>query len=241
MRFPAYWDPELRACEYLDDFLTARFANWRITLANDVGTPNGPPNLTPPYLLPGLANEIIDILDRAPDRTDRYSEIVGQHNGEGAIGYFLGMLMIDPGRMPATNLLIRVARRLGEHIVMRLKGEFRCPRPSQYCPAIVPMIDPPATPAFPSGHSLQARLIARCLEATQPPMRPLHLLRDLAARIGENRIIAGLHFNQDHVIGSAVADWIFDRLLTPLGPNTPYQQLLAAARIEMANQWAAQP
>jgi acid phosphatase (class A) len=246
MTFPAYWDAELRAYEYLNEFLTTRFPTWHTTLLGDVGTPGGPPDLTPPNkLTPSLlTNEVLDVLDRAPDRQDRFGEILSQNTGEGAIGYFLGMLMIDPGRMPATNLLIRVARRLGEHIVMCLKGEFRCPRPSQICPAIVPMIDPPATPSFPSGHSLQAWLIARCLEATGTPVQPIHLVRDLANRIGENRIIAGLHYRHDHLIGQAVAEWIFNKLLSPMLVSTapsPFKKLVAAATTEMANQWAPLP
>jgi acid phosphatase (class A) len=196
-----------------------------------------------------LTNQVQQMLDRAPDREDRFAEIIDQHAAEGAIGYFFGMLMIDPARMPATNLLIRVARRIGEHVVMCLKGEFRCPRPSHFCSAIVPMIDPPATAAFPSGHSLQARLIARCLQAAAPPMRPLHLLDDLAERLGENRIVAGLHFPADHEAGRGVANWCFDELLDKLPVTEPgpppktllFPALVDAATTELANQWVAHP
>jgi hypothetical protein len=261
MRFPAYWDPELRACEYVNGFLLW-FFDWRARL--QAAVPANVPNLNSPHLFApaALTNQIVDMLDRAPDRPDRFNEIRSQHSGEGAIGYFLGMLMIDPGRMPATHLLIRVARRLGEHIAMCLKGEFRCPRPSQLCSAIVPMIDPPATPSFPSGHSLQAALIARCLSSLAPPMQPPILIEELAERVGENRIIAGLHYLQDHVIGLAIGRWIYNQLLGPLlvgplvnhplnalAPGPPplvsfqvqFRSLIAAATIEMANQWAPAP
>ena len=261
MRFPAYWDPELRAYEYLNGFLSW-FFDWRARLQAAMGA-----SLVSPHASPAnpafLTNQIIDMLDRAPDRPDRFNEILSQHSGDGAISYFLGMLMIDPGRMPATHLLIRVARRLGEHVVMCLKSEFRCPRPSQICSAIVPMIDPPATPSFPSGHSLQAALIAACLEATAPPMQPQNLLNALALRIGENRIIAGLHYLQDHLIGYAIGRWIYDALLGPLLPpaalvphplnalalgppplplfQVQFRSLMLAARAEMTNQFVAAP
>jgi acid phosphatase (class A) len=194
--------------------------------------------LTPPYMMgtPALILEVTQILDRAPDRPDRFNEIISQHNGEGAISYFLGMLMIDPNRMPAVNLLIRVARRIGEHISMCLKAEFRCPRPSQLCSAIVPMIDPPATPSFPSGHSLQAQLIAQCLLAAAPPMRPLHLVTDLAARIGENRIIAGIHYPQDHLVGQQVANWCSNQMLNSVaaaGKLPEYTKLVQAAKTQL--------
>src|SRR5262249_33615562 len=131
---------------------------------------------------------------------------------------------------------------------MCLKGEFRCPRPSQLCTAIVPMIDPPATPSFPSGHSLQAQLIARCLQAATPPMVPGHLITDLANRIGENRIIAGLHYPKDHLVGQAVANWCFDQLPQPLflapiplppppPPTVPnFNKLLLAATTQLGDQ-----
>jgi acid phosphatase (class A) len=252
MRFPAYWDAELRACEYLNEFMidtslnapnVPGFEGWRASLQAALGTSGLPPTLTSPHTLPTnqLQNELLDLLDRAPDRPDRFHEIVSQHTGEGAIGYYLGMLMIDPGRMPATHLLIRVARRIGEHVAMCLKGEFRCPRPSQLCSAIVPMIDPPATPSFPSGHSLQAALIARCLEATSPPHLPAGHLDILARRIGENRIIAGLHYRQDDVIGYAVGRWIFTGLLSTLPATSRFGKLLTAAIAEMRNDGADEP
>src|SRR5713226_9974563 len=36
MRFPAYWDADLRAYEYLNEFLIA-YPDWRTRLLNDVG------------------------------------------------------------------------------------------------------------------------------------------------------------------------------------------------------------
>jgi acid phosphatase (class A) len=253
MRFPAYWDADLRSYEYLNEFLRAH-PNWRAQLDAFIAGLVGAAvfDLVPPHRLPNadLTNEVLQMLDRAPDREDRFAEIIDQHEAEGAIGYFLGMLMADPARMPATNLLIRAARRIGEHIVMCLKGEFRCPRPSQLCSAIVPMIDPPATPSFPSGHSLQARLIALCLQSAGPAGVPLHHLDDLAQRLGENRIIAGLHYPKDHRVARRVADWCHGLLMAlpappapPLGadPLPSFNQLVAAAQVELAHQSEPRP
>ena len=236
MRFPAYWDAELRAYEYLNEFLIA---------LPRTGASGSPPRcrtyLTSPHTMgagPLTARGDPDARPRPRPPGPRSSEIINQHNGEGAIGYFLGMLMIDPARMPAANLLIRVARRIGEHISMCLKAEFRCPRPSQLCSAIVPMIDPPATPSFPAGHSLQAQLIARCLLAATPPMQPAHLVTDLATRIGENRIIAGVHYPQDHLVGQTVANWCSAQLLNTSVPPPAlprYNRLVLAARAQLAS------
>ena len=242
MRFPAYWDADLRAYEYLNEFLIA-YPNWRSLLDSFVTGGGVGFDLTPPHQLSQaqLTQEVQQMLDVALDREDRFAEIIDQHEAEGAISYFLGMLMIDPGRMPASNLLIRVARRIGEHVVMCLKGEFRCPRPSQLCTALVPMIDPPATPSFPAGHSLQAELIAACLKATNPVARPVHLLDDLAERLGRNRIIAGVHYPKDHVVGKGVADWIYGSLLSTLPVGSKFKNLLSAASTELQHQWADAP
>src|SRR5215468_6321849 len=99
---------------------------------------------------------------------------------------------------------VRVGRRIGEHVVMCLKGYFGSPRPSQLCPAITPMIDPPATPSFPAGHAVQSYLISYLLGYSLRNL-PLHYmppspadatgpLFDLAARVSENRIVAGVHY-----------------------------------------------
>ena len=65
------------------------------------------------------------------------------------------------------------------------------------------------TPAFPAGHALQATLIARCLKETWGLGLKRQSRRDLldylAQRLGENRIIAGLHFPLDITAGERVA------------------------------------
>jgi len=231
MHFPEFWDADLRSYVYLSEFLGAYGSFvaatstplWRQAL-NTAGI-----DLLPTHQDANLNNEIQGILTVALDREDRFLEIIDQNEAEGAISYFSGMLMADPSRYPRTNLLIHVARRVGEHVVMCLKEEFRCPRPSQLCAGIVPMIDPPSTPSFPSGHSLQARLIALCLKDATPPMQPSHLLDDLAERIGRNRIIAGLHFPKDHLIGQAVANTCFTLLKT----GAKFHQLTLDATTEL--------
>jgi acid phosphatase (class A) len=233
MRFPAHWDADLKAYLFLDEFLI-NFQTWQ----SDVETGLGATVLTPPHKLTpttAIKTQLEQMLASSADRDDRMAEILGQHSGEGAIGYFLGMLMIDPARMPATNLLIRVARRIGEHVSMCMKAKYQCPRPSQLCTAIVPLLDPPATPSFPSGHSLQAQLIAKCLAGTTPvpPTQPAHLVDKLATRIGENRIIAGLHYPKDHEAGQAVANFVYTSLLKTLPSTSKFQKLQVAAGDEL--------
>jgi membrane-associated phospholipid phosphatase len=118
---------------------------------------------------------------------------------------------------------------------MYLKGYFRSPRPSQLCLAITPMIDPPVTPSYPAGHAVQSYLISYLLayslsnaagntnlpQHTLPAptsslatfladlTRPRGPLFDLADRVSENRIVAGIHYPTDIRAGRAVATQIF--------------------------------
>jgi len=236
--FPMNWDADLRSYGYLNEFLSTvagmglGFPDWKAMALAALG----PTIVQAPNAMStsNLTTEVQKMLDVALDRDDRFAEIIDQNDADGALAYFTGMLMIDPNRMPASYLLVRVARRIGEHVVMCLKGIFRCPRPSQLCTAIVPMIDPPATPSFPSGHSLQAQLIATCLNAASPVALPLHLLQDLADRIGWNRVIAGLHYPHDHQAGQAIGNWIFNSLLSALPSGSMFKTLLAAATQELS-------
>jgi membrane-associated phospholipid phosphatase len=118
-----------------------------------------------------------------------------------------------------------VGRRVGEHVVMCLKDEFKSPRPSQLCLALYPLIDAPATPSFPAGHALQAYLISYLLADSLPSL-PQHamamtdlenatgLLFDIAARVSDNRVVAGIHYPVDIAAGKAVAIACFEKLRT---------------------------
>jgi membrane-associated phospholipid phosphatase len=221
-RFPRNWDPDLRSYIFLQEFVVGH-PNWFNTLSNPAVI-----GALPTATTAGLQAQLLAMLDASPDREDRFAEIIDQHDAEGSIAYFLGMMMIDPARHPATYLLIRTARRVGEHVTMVLKDAFMVPRPSQLCPAIVPMIDPPVTPAFPAGHALQAQLIYRCVARAWPGLARQRLLRYLAHRIGENRVIAGLHYPRDVEAGKAVADKCYDLLKT----GTKFRRLRRAAHRE---------
>lgn len=224
MRFPANWDPELRAAIYVNEFLTS-YPAWEARLRAVIGRP--PTDLSAVE----LEREIREMLNSAVERERRFMEIVQQHDGDGAIDYWLGMLMIEPAHCPATYLLIRVARKLGELLVMCLKGHFRCPRPSQLCPALVPMIDPPVTPAFPAGHALQSQLISLCLDAAWPDRADPRFVFELAQRVADNRVIAGLHFPRDNDAGRLAASECFAMLRDPV-KCPKFNELVARAGSE---------
>jgi PAP2 superfamily protein len=223
--FHPNWDAELRACMYLDDFLS-QTANWRTRYTTIATTLP----LTQPQNMdqPTLNGQVMQMLQLALEREDRFAEIIDQDDGDGAINYWLGMLKVDPARHPGTYQMLRVGRRIGEHVAMCLKGDFLSPRPPQLCPSIVPMIDPPVTPSFPAGHAVQSYLnsylLAYCLPRLPQQQNPLPNvpqysaqqasgpLFDLAERVSQNRIVAGIHYPVDIEAGIAVAIELFKDL-----------------------------
>lgn len=209
-KFGRNWDADLRSYKYLNDLLATapNCVNQCADVAREAGTPAQ--DMTEGQ----LNEEVVKILNLALERENRFVEVIDQDDGDGAINYWLGLLSIDPGRHPATNLMVRVGRRVGEYVVMCLKDRFGSPRPSQLCPAIAPMIDAPATPSFPAGHAVQAYLISYLLAGSLPalpqhdlsdPKNPKGPLFDLAARVSQNRIVAGIHYPTDIAAGKAVA------------------------------------
>lgn len=192
---------------------------------------------------------LLDIVDAAGEREDRFAEILHQRDAEGCITYWMGMLSIDPPKHPHTSLLIRVARKLGEMIVMCLKENLDAARPSQICPAIVPAFDPPRTATYPAGHALQSYLISYLLLRVMPQMaqsqkpatweEPHNGLFALARRVADNRVIAGVHFDIDNKAGFLIAkeidEW-FDAWLPGTDQNE-FDVLVKAAKAEFP-QWA---
>jgi len=197
-----------------------------------------------------LERELAAIVDSAGEREDRFAECFHQQDAEGCISYWAGMLRIDPAKQPNTYQLIRVARKIGEMVVMCLKAEFNVPRPSQICPAIIPMFEPPRTASYPAGHSLQSYLISYLLLRVMPglPQSPQPAqdswddenqrhqgLFALARRVADNRVIGGVHYDIDSKGGFWVAremDSWFKRVDEEPTKFPHFAALLAAARAE---------
>src|SRR6202035_553245 len=166
--------PEYRAWKYVQEFILngawGGGANTPISvILNEINSQNDFPVPKQAILVPPVAvnqlddakltAQVIGVLDASIDRADRALEILDQASGQGALHYWTGMLRIDPTKDKNTFLLMLVARKIGEYVAMGLKDFFQMRRPAQVYPLIMPLIDGPDTPSFPSSHSLQAHLI----------------------------------------------------------------------------------
>ena len=105
---------------------------------------------------------------------------------------------------------------------------------------VQPIIQPPSHASFPSGHSVEAFAVATVLHALSDDPAPAvngsqsaysaqsafaaaqapseaSLLMRLAARIAENRTVAGVHFPADSFAGAAMGMAIGEYLVNALG------------------------
>ena len=97
-------------------------------------------------------------------------------------------------------------------IIFKLKYKFNRPRPLAVAERLGIGLDTiylksAQTPSYPSGHSLQGRLISLCLADEYPEMASEILQRGL--EIGKGRLMAKVHYPSDHEFAVLVADEIY--------------------------------
>ena len=93
-------------------------------------------------------------------------------------------------------------------VTRTFKNKFNRPRPYQVAKALNMDFDTMygesmATPAYPSGHSTGARLVAEYLSQKHPAHRK-HFI-EISEKIGVGRIQAGFHYRSDHEAGIELA------------------------------------
>lgn len=157
---------------------------------------------------------------KAELRAERAAEILAQcrHTPR----FWAAILPISPQRTPYTLELMAAAQAFASHVVHRVKAVLNQPRPADLSPRIQPMLPTPASPGHPSGHATEAALLAGLLYvlASRPAsgaggwgatLKPM--LDELAARIAENREIAGLHLPSASTAGKLLGDRLLAALL----------------------------
>ena len=96
---------------------------------------------------------------------------------------------------PSPTGPLHIGSLIGAYGSMHFKGLYQRRRPSQLAPGLMPPIPVPGHPAYPSGHSTQAHLMALCVKQALPASVQTALgivIDELADRIARNREIAGL-------------------------------------------------
>jgi hypothetical protein len=193
-------------------------------------------------------NELIELIEYRPGVM---AEALAQRTNPWA--YYRGILMCNSSSAPYTRLLIEIATRVGTFQAMHYKRRFNRPRPSQIAPALLPPIDVPGHPSYPSGHSTEAHLISRCLAEVMPPavhtppppttlppppppqvtpIKPWSPLERMAQRIARNREVLGLHYPSDSEAGQLLARQTFRILMRCPTIRHRTRGILALARRE---------
>ncbi len=206
--FPdAWWDPALRAQLVLAAF--GKF-NWETGIRLEPPD-NSAENLR--FLMEDL------IKKRNTMRSLRFYEILGQANAlDDCWNQLLGAIN---GHRPHVAQLVQIGIAVGQMVGMHFKNEHKRMRPIQVYPALMTSVPTPGHPSYPNNHSLQSHLIRHCVYKGMPPGAQAafkDVLTAFAARVGENREIAGVHFKDDTEAGRDVAAQIFLKYLDRCPP-----------------------
>ncbi|MGB6452266.1 MAG: phosphatase PAP2 family protein [Steroidobacteraceae bacterium] len=164
---------------------------------------------------------------RTPRQTDR-----ARRDAKLNILGFADALGARPGALTTAGLPLTLA--LFRHvsadefaIVDAAKSEFGRPRPFTVEPRLHPVVAPPQSPSYPSGHSTWAYTTALVLGDMVPERR-----RQLLVRAGEyayDRNVAGVHYPSDVEAGKLAGTALATLLLT----CQPFESEEAAARVEL--------
>jgi PAP2 superfamily len=125
------------------------------------------------------------------------------------MSYFATALNMQAERHKKTLELLDHCLRFAYAIGMRFKHQFAVTRPSELSPFLMPMIEVPQHGAFPMGHATESHVIAGVLAhlaGYEPGKTGSQILRRIAGRISQNRVVAGVHFPVDGLSGRLLGE-----------------------------------
>lgn len=217
------WQPDCRATVYEFEAISG-IGFSKSNLGGSLWVTDASPSRKPLVTInrPDLAvlgQQARQVTDRLKDRLmpksddlasrDRLTEITSEVVPPFA--FWSAALPLHPDRMPRTIELIALTLSLCSLAEQRFKHGLAVARPHQVCPRAFPAILTPAHASLPSGHATESFAVAEVLSAllgappvdsSDPPTStPRTALLALAARIADNRQVAGLHYPIDTLAG----------------------------------------
>lgn len=139
-----------------------------------------------------------------PPKWVRWWMILSTRLGDGWLWVAIGMAVLgsgSPARVPAV-LSALAAAGMSVLLFMILKRMVGRPRPCALEPHSWSTLQPPDHFSFPSGHSMTAFAIATALVAFYPPSGGV--LYFCAGSVALSRIVLGMHFTSDVLVGSGI-------------------------------------
>ncbi|HMO08643.1 MAG TPA: phosphatase PAP2 family protein [Paracoccaceae bacterium] len=165
-------------------------------------------------------------------RLDRMAEIMVQAGD--IVSFFGAQAYLDRVATKRSLELIWALLRLVGRLEMRVKMHMDFPRPITASPDLQPPVQTPGHGAWPSGHATEAFAVAALFSALQSggafdaaaAVTARSLPMRLAARIAQNRTIAGMHYPSDSMAGAMLGLGIAECLVNWLSgqPDTPLRR-----------------
>jgi membrane-associated phospholipid phosphatase len=152
--------------------------------------------------------QVDKVLRAAVEREDRLPEILSQTDDFWP--FFESITGVSLRNAPRLAELLEVAHGVVVHLVMGLKHGIAARRPAQCSSLVMPVIATPGHGALPSGHATLAAMQAELLTALMYPgggsfaKHQSSQLDRLVRRIAFNRVVAGVHFPLDNLVGYAL-------------------------------------
>jgi acid phosphatase (class A) len=173
--------------------------------------------------------EIELILQKQATRTP---EEVARIRQEEHLNVYLFQNVLGPWftvkNLPRTDALFNHVLTITHLTIEPAKKAWNRLRPPQQDKRVHPPIDLPKNSSYPSGHSTVGDLDALILAEIAPDLKGAILARGL--QIGDDRVIAGVHFPSDVAAGRTLAHDLFTKLMA----SPAFQADLAQAKAEVA-------
>lgn len=215
VRFPEdRWDPEFK--KRIKEALKHRVDAIRLVEPPDVPTTRGELDLIRANL-------------HASDFTARVPEIIQEDQGAPP-SLFDPLRAGEDGPNKLTRKAVGMAVKWAVPYVMHFKSTWMRPRPNYLDSGIQKIVEVPGHPAYPSGHSTQAHLVALVgYEVCGDGIIGAKLWA-AADKIAQNREYAGLHYRSDSACGVELARQLLPYFIEDHGKD------IEAAR---AAEWSA--
>jgi hypothetical protein len=106
---------------------------------------------------------------------------------------------MDPSAFPATQAMLHQAKEDLKPVVAALKAGFNRPRPYAVDATLAPALPGDGMPSFPSHHATLGALLADLMSRLDPADQDTLVTE--GGLIGDDRVVAGLHWPSDVVAG----------------------------------------
>jgi len=159
-------------------------------------------------------DEIKELQSMFKNRTPEIEKSVNDHDNE--VGFAIKEYLKE-NKLEFNEKDCDKIAEIGSSIVRHYKNKFERPRPYQLAEAMKMDFDhmplnsnSMKSPAYPSGHSLQSRLIAEYYSEQYPEHKKG--IMEAADECGEGRVYAGWHYKSDHKSGQKLAEQIYPHI-----------------------------